>query len=527
MILPPFFGINSPYDEDFIKEVIFTYLANDTLTYSDPKPIASVAYEAIDILTNKTPRPVSNISFLAIDTISLPLLSSGINLTYNSFDICTYDPPPTVPEITNFTLTDVNDREINFSWSTPYNNRCDITEYILQYSDCFLSKTLAENSDIIISENSDTIIGEHYRDNCNYQEYDRRKILIENHDRLQANTQLFITEQSSGIGVINNLLMQDLVNNQPYIFRIAAVNCVGTGEFGYSDILIPYGPVHEYCDIKLFLQPNSTNDISVSLQDYSCREKDSEEIAGVTVSTESQFGAGSLYFDGVYTALPAPATYSHIRVDHNSGVTLEDWSLYGDFTIELWIRPDNTYANDTIISAYTQYDDNYNSANDNHWKLRRTSNDLEFILNINEDYDEDPYYFSASMTLRADNVDLPTTDFTHIAVSRFDGVARLYVSGILYDTEEFSHNVNISGNIMIIGGNQGSYYDVSDTFGIGRGAITEPYIGYIDDIMISNSARYSKSSIIPDKYQETADCDGCGGYTIAATSVSIGDEFIP
>jgi hypothetical protein len=280
---------------------------------------------------------------------------------------------------------------------------------------------------------------------------------------------------------------------------------------------VPYGPVHEYCDIKLFLQPNSTNDITVSLQDYSCREKDSEEIAGVTVSTESKFGAGSLYFDGVYSTLPTPATYSHIRVNHNSGVTLEDWSLYNDFTIELWIRPDNTYANDTIISAYTQYDSNHAIANYNNWRLRRTSNYLEFIINTNE----------ASMTLRADNVDLPTTDFTHIAVSRLDGVARLYVSGTLYDTEEFGDNVNISGNIMVIGGNQGDSYDISDTFGIGRGDITEPYIGYIDDIMISKSARYSKHQIIPDKYTEPANCDNCGGYTIAATSASIGDEFVP
>ena len=45
--------------------------------------------------------------------------------------------------------------------------------------------------------------------------------------------------------------------------------------------------------------------------------------------------------------------------------------------------------------------------------------------------------------------------------------------------------------------------------------------------MISNSARFAKTSFVPEKYANPADCDGCGGYTVASTLATVSDEFIP
>lgn len=525
MILPPFFGINALYDEDSIKEVSVDYLAADIFTFVDPQIAASLTFFATDVAVFDSPKSLSSLTYLAVDTVSLPKLANGIDLTYEAVDICTYDPPPEPPSLTNFLSTTVSDTEIELSWDTPYDNRCPITEYILQYTDCFLSKSLTESGDNITSENGDTIIADNYRTNCTYQEYDRRKVLIENRDRLKANTQLFITEQSSGIGTVNNILVQDLINNQPHIFRIAAVNCAGTGQFSTTGILTPVGPTHKYCDIKLFMQPNSTNDIAQSLVDYSCREKTIDEVAGVQVSTQSKFGLGSLYFNGVYDSLPAPGTYPHVGVNNNSGITGDDWSLTDDFTIELWARPSNSNHSDTFISAYNQFSsedeaDNYNGDVASYWKLYRTSNSIIFTSK---------YHTGSDLTLTASNTSLATDDFTHIAVSRFNNRVRLYINGELKDQKVFNGNPNITGTLLIVGGDQGFSYDASDTFGIGRGSIKagSQYTGYIDDIMISDSARYAKTSFVPEKYNNPADCGDCGGYNVASTLVSVPDEFIP
>lgn len=545
MILPPFFGANSVYDEDDVKNVIVDYLTADIFTFIDHKPTASVTYYVVDIADFDTPKIVSSVGYLAADALSLPKLAEAIDLTYEAVDICTFDPPPEPPLISNFLSSTVGDTEIEFSWSTPYNNRSPITEYILQYTDCFLSKLLIESRDNITLENGDTIIADNYRTNCTYQEYDRRKVLIENKDRLKANTQLFITEQSSGIGTLNSILVQDLVNDQPHIFRIAAVNAAGTGQFSTTGILTPTGPIHKYCDIKLFMQPNSTIDIAQSLVDYSCREKTIDEVAGVQVSTQSKFGLGSLYFNGVYDDLPSPGTYPHVRVNSNLNTTADDWSLLEDFTIEMWVRPEVSLHNDTIISAYTQHADEYgyDNTNSSYWRLFRTtvnipgvglSSDLTFRAVVNELTDDigeygEPVYNEGTLNLNYTGI-LPTGEYTNIAISRFNNIARLYINGELKDKKEFDKNVSITGaGYLIVGGNQGAVYDISDTFGIGRGAIQagSEYVGYIDDIMISNSSRFAKTSFVPEKYDNPSDCDGCGGYTVASTLATVSDGFIP
>ena len=50
--------------------------------------------------------------------------------------------------------------------------------------------------------------------------------------------------------------------------------------------------------------------------------------------------------------------------------------------------------------------------------------------------------------------------------------------------------------------------------------------GKIDDVMITNRARYARN-FTPEKYAEPADCAGCGGYSVGATSASVSNEFIP
>ena len=506
MILPPFFGIASPYDEDSVKQIIITYLSNDVLTFKDPKPTASVTYLATDIATYQVFDPVVSVTFLGLDTVSLRNLSNVVNVSYQSIDICTYDPPPSLPELTFFTNIQPEDSRVVLSWNTPYNNRCDITEYILEYYDCFLSKFLTENDDSLTDENNNIIIGENYKEKCYFQKYNYNRLLTENSDRIIDGDSFIVEENSNNIGLVNTISVNNLSNNKPHLFRIAAVNCVGTGEFGYSDIVTPIGPApHNYCDIMLFMRPDSTNDLQQSLIDYSCNTKTIDSLEGVFVSSESAFGLGSLYFDGQYETLPSPATYSHLKIQQN----IDNWSLFKDFTIEMWIKPDNSYAssNQVLISAYTQNEYGYGD-NNNYWKLYRYQNTIRFIAQIDEYINTDPYFIYGYSQLVSSNLNLSITDFTHIAVSRFNNNIRLYVNGILQDQEFFDQNVNIISENLIIGADQTSTYDSSDTFGIGRGAVISPFIGHVDDVMISSSARYTKN-FEPKQYNQIQDCSRC------------------
>jgi hypothetical protein len=531
MILPPFFGIASKYDEAAIRQAIVTYLSSDIITYTNPSSIANVTFASLDTITYSQPLADVSVTYSSLDVVTAKNPSVVAAVTYGICDICTYDPPPEPPEITVFISGLAEDSSVELSWTTPYNNRCDITNYILEYTDCFLSNILTENNIKIITDNTDALITDNYRINCNYQEFDKSRLLLQDLDRLATSLDnLIITEQSSGVGLTNFSVVDELYNGQSYIFRVAAVNCAGTGLFGYSDIFTPIGPNHKYCDILAFLQPDSTTDIYASLTEHSCREKEANHIAGVTVSPVSKFGTASLYFDAILENSPTPPTYSHLQIDHKYSSTLDDWSLVDDFSIELWIRPDTFpyYANQTLVSSY--YQNNYNTYenyNNRYWKLYLNGTSLRFQI-YNENYDAIDYFYS-EVSLSANNLTISTTEFTHIAVCRFDNYIRLYVNGVRYDRKYFDKNIIIpqdNNPYVIIAANQTDSYIDSDEFNTGRGAVNEPFKGYIDDIMISKSARYAKN-FIPAKYTEPAYCQDCGGYITYAAITTIDDNFIP
>lgn len=560
MILPPFQGISSKYDEAEVREAIITFLSSDVVTFTEASRAVGVTYLVPDVVTFQPPTASPSVTYLVADVVSLANLSQQANVSYAALDLLTYDPPPEVPEITRFVSTNIEDSRIDFNWNIPWDRRSPLLNYVLEYTDCFLSTILTEDNlqlteesyyllthddNIITNENDEslapepdfTLITDNYRSNCNYQRYDHRRILEEDKDRIIGDTFL-LTEKSSGIGLINSVNVNDLSNGQSYIFRIAAVNSVGTGEYGYTDILTPIGaePIR-YCDISLFLQPNSLGLVQTSFTDFSCREKDVIGFEGITTSSDSQFGPGSLAFDGVYHSLPTPGTRSHLQVAHNSDTTGEDWSLNGDFTIEMWIKPNRTQSVESLISAHNPYIEFFDGSIDTEesvatkWDLylrndpgtggRRVR--FDFKGQTGEEYG---YPILETTTLETEDITLPTTQFSHIAVSRFQDKIRLYVNGEEKDKKTATYNVATSGQYLVIGAQQRADYESSDTFNTGRGVVYNAFQGNIDDVMIANKARYTKD-FIPQKYAETADCTNCGGYSVGATSASVSNEFIP
>ena len=538
MILPPFQGISSQYDEQVVKEAIISHLSSDVVTFTAASNDAGVTYLIPDIVTFSQPSTDSAVTYLATDVVSLGELSAALQLTYAAADILTYDPPPETPEITRFMSTVVEDSMIDFTWNIPWERRSPLLNYILEYTDCFLSNVLTEDNlrlteesysllthddNIIANENNESLaiepdfalITENYKSVCNYQQYDHRRILKEDENRVIGENFL-LTENSSGIGLINNLNVENLENGQSYIFRIAAVNSIGTGEYGYTNILEPIGPnPFTYCNLTFFMQPNSLVDVSASIFDHSCRRKTVFAYEGVTPSSDSKFGVGSLYFDGVYQSLPVPGTRSHLQVNHNNSSTGEDWSLKGDFTIEMWIKPDRTSATESLISAHNPYIvDEYGYPDSEYsvftkWNLYRQSQKIKFDFKGQVGSDQG-YPNMQTTTLETENITLSTTEFSHIAVSRFNNIIRLYVNGEEKDKKTATYDVANSGKYMIIGAEQRADYQSSDEYNINRGVVYNAFKGKIDDVMLVDKARYAKN-FTPIKYAESLDCASCGG----------------
>jgi len=485
MILPPFFGATPKYDVEDVKKAIISYLSQDTMTFSQPASDIKLTYLSADTMSFSTPAKDASVTYIAIDAVSTAIGSDNVRHTFNVVDILTFDPPPEPPNATFFTFELPEDSQIYLGWNTPYANRDPIIHYSLEYAQ-------------VVQVQSDP---------ANYS-YTVFSEILDNQDTVTS-----------------------LTNNQDYIFRIAAANSIGTGVYGYSNILTPQDPSHDTCDIVLLLQPNSTSDINAATLDLSCRDKDVEDIATVDMSSTAAFGAGSLYFDGTLETSPSPSTYPHLRVDHDHDNTGDDWSLSDDFNIELWIMPDSASAssNQTLASYYWQNDPDDPNAEwySRYWKLYRYQNSIKFKM-YNELYDSNWNDLSSQIELSANDLSISTSVFTHIAVSRFNDYIRLYINGILYDRQYFAYNLSINYDnnpYFVIAANQTDSYLSSDTFNIGRGAVTEPYIGYIDDFMLSKSARYAKE-FNPAQYTTPLTCTDCG-YTAAASSNKVSDVFIP
>jgi len=79
MILPPFFGISIPKDEDIVRQAVIDYMALDTVSFLNPFPGANITFHQIDVISLASPTTTANITYNAFDALSLPALRNGAN----------------------------------------------------------------------------------------------------------------------------------------------------------------------------------------------------------------------------------------------------------------------------------------------------------------------------------------------------------------------------------------------------------------------------------------------------------------
>jgi hypothetical protein len=180
-----------------------------------------------------------------------------------------------------------------------------------------------------------------------------------------------------------------------------------------------------------------------------------ETVGNAQISTtQSKFGGSSMYFDGTGDYLVGPS-----NAFYNFGT--------GDFTIECWIRFSTVNAAKMIVSS------NYNSGTGGGgWAFiyRGDISSLSMSVNSNVTYTKS---WSPS-----------ANTWYHVAVCRSGTNMRLFVDGTQLGTTSTSSD-NVSGaSTIVVGGNLG-------------GGTNLTLDGYIDDLRITNYARYTSNFTPP------------------------------
>ncbi len=204
-------------------------------------------------------------------------------------------------------------------------------------------------------------------------------------------------------------------------------------------------------------------------------------------ATTSNFGSSSLYFDGTGDRLTIGSA------NHS------DWDFGTDyFTMEFWIKPngaDQAQVGSVILGKW-----NVTGTTDNSFMIA--------LLEENDNTAKITAYFQnncadtgAGVTLTSTsilNTTVSSSVWTHVAIQRkynnqIGDVLELYIDGVQEDMKAFGPSSLCTSN---------------ENLQLGGSAVFDwPYMGYIDEIRISNGARYDSGGFTPSTTAFSSDSD--------------------
>ena len=459
MILPPFFGYPISYNDKEPYRLYSSYLSQDVHTYRTPTKTSINSYLSLDAITYKIlPNVISN-SYLSVDAVTYQPPSKLLKYSYASVDVLTYRPPAIPPNAPFNILATDGDAFSDLSWSAPNNNGSSITDYIIEYS-------LANNNYVLSTENGYSLFTENSAD-----------LTTENAVEFSYSWTVY----PDGFNNNTTHTVTGLTNNTSYLFRIAAVNKPGTGLYGYSNITTPIGNDTTYSSMLLYLPLNN------DLNDVSCDTKlvnyVSSKIDSIYLSTtEYKYGNGSLFLSGEASNDQYPVvTVPHLVAQPGNDAL---WSLIGDFTIEMWIKPstNSIIGNQTVAESFKNID--------NYWKIYRTNSNIQFIMRNS----------TAVIQISSSNIALSSDQWYHVAVCRSRSRIKLFINGSQVGNT-ISNSVYPSldnNNYLFIGAS----FDFDNTLG---GDAKEGFSGYIDEFIITNAAKY-RFNFTPSQYTQEYSC---------------------
>jgi hypothetical protein len=202
--------------------------------------------------------------------------------------------------------------------------------------------------------------------------------------------------------------------------------------------------------VKTLLQFDGTNG-STTITDVSPTPLTWTNVAnGVTLNTSTfKYGTASAYFSGASTGLTG---------DGSAAFAFGS----GDWTVEMWIKPT------AALTMMGLYNDQISSGADTTRKSLYINSTGQVI------------YVTGATTQITGGTTIPTTSFTHIAVSRVSGVTRLFINGVQEGSNFTDSTVYTVGAARPVLGNDSPI------------SATWAFVGYMDDVRVTKGVgRYS------------------------------------
>ena len=183
-------------------------------------------------------------------------------------------------------------------------------------------------------------------------------------------------------------------------------------------------------------------------------------------STQTKFGSNSLFID---------ASGDYLSIPSDSSFRFEE----GDFTIEMFIRPDDISTTDQVSNLACIIDHDADASTTGGWFALHQQNQA-LVLGANNG------------TLITTSNCLSATTWHHVAVVRAGGTTTIYCDGVNVGSSSDTHDYDDSTSRNLYIGKQ------NITFGGGNAGGTRRFDGYIDDLRILKGyAKYTANFVPP------------------------------
>jgi len=253
------------------------------------------------------------------------------------------------------------------------------------------------------------------------------------------------TTFADGTSTATSTTVTGLTNGTSYVFRVAAVNGVGTGSYSSNSNSITAGGDPYFSSVAILLRMDGTGS---TFTDSSGTPKTITANGGASQTTaQSKWGGKSLLLDSLSKSLSF----------NSSG-----FSFSGNFTMECWVYMTGSASSYTLLEGRA----NFSAYQDFVWYLDRGGYHGFVVASSGGRFD-------------GTSAVVPQNQWVHIALVRSNGVFSAYVNGVR-DTLQVSYTQTISpaSGTLLLGSNG-----------------TNGFSGYIDDFRVTvGVARYTGAS---------------------------------
>ncbi len=257
-------------------------------------------------------------------------------------------------------------------------------------------------------------------------------------------------------------IVGNLINGSGYQFRVASVNNIGEVYSDWTSPAIQPSEVtdNNFCSTVKLLSHFDGSGNSTTFTDLSKNAWSGSGIGSAKITTNHyKFG------------------YSSAILDNAGAITFgsgNELNLSGNFTVECFVKPSCWNSLDQVILNGNQYIPNNISASG--WVISANNGTIAVKHNVG----------GSKTTILTSNINIPLNEWSHIAWARSGTTNSLFINGTKRATDSI---INPSP----------TYNDTVISVGaiVSGQNLTTPFWGYIDEVRLSSTIRYSGVYTIP------------------------------